>query len=322
MNFILGIFDKVNLVGREKVLVVHKKHLQIFSKALALYPTVFVLDPGGESRTFGNLVYIKCKPVELKEHVLRIPRSEILEYDALAEMIVSYMDPRTTSLVGITASTRDESLPIAHGLLKLMKNYKIASHVLFFLDFDYATLDSIDKVNLALIVSELLSQGKYTILPLSFERVVKNSLKMEVADYVEKCVAELTAELHKKPLIGTFIPLCFRLEPISIFRDMVHSLNMLFFIYTGRVKTFVEGFTSGSIDVWSGFKDEVSKIERSLGKVKINFIDSDRLDVKTLVEFSLRDVVAEGADIIAKIAPLDEIIEILANLRHLSLIKV
>ncbi|MCX8208441.1 MAG: hypothetical protein N3G79_02190 [Sulfolobales archaeon] len=322
LNFILNILNRVSLTSQEKILVVHRKYLQVFSKTLALYPMVFVLDPEGRSRTFDNLMYVNCKPLEKKEQIPQIPQSEILEYDALAELIASHVSPKITSFVSIIASTRDESLLVAHRLLKLMKNYEIVPHVLLLLDFDYTTIDVADKVNLAFLVSELVSQGRYTILPLSFERVVRNSLRVGIADHVEKCVAELITRLHEKAPIGTFVPLCFKLEPISLFRDLTHALDLLFFIYTGRVKLFAEGFILGSIDVWSGFKEEVLRVEKSLSKVNVNFINDDRLDVRILVEFSLRDVIAEGVDAIARAAPLDKAIEVLTNLRHLSVIRV
>lgn len=283
---------------------------------------VFVLDPEGRSRTFDNLVYVSCKPLEKRERIPQIPQSEVLEYDALAELIASRVSPKITSFLSIIASTRDESLLVARRLLKLMKNYEIVPHVLLLLDFDYATVDVADKVNLAFLVSELVSQGRYTILPLSFERVVRNALRVGIADYVEKCVAELITRLHEKAPIGTFIPLCFKLEPISLFRDLTHALDLLLFIHTGRVKLSTEDFILGSMDVWSGFREEVLRVEKSLSKVNVSFINYDRLDVKILAKSSLRDVIAEGVDAIARVVPSDEASEVLTNLRHLSMIRV
>ncbi|MCX8184993.1 MAG: hypothetical protein RMI56_02155 [Sulfolobales archaeon] len=322
LSFILDLLSRVSLASQEKIFVVHKKYLQIFPEALDLYPTVFTLDPEGESKTSGNLMSVRCRPLEQRKQISQISRSEISEYEALAEMLTFYMSPKTTSFVSIVTNTRDESLLVAREVLRSMRNQKIESHILLLLDFDYIALDDSDKVNLAFLVSDLIPHGRYTILPISFERVMRSSLKMEVVDYVKKCIAELIAELHERPLVGTYVPLCFRLEPLSMFRDLIHAFSLVFFIFTGRVKLLTGNFALGSITVPSGLSEEILKIEKDVDRVRISHTNSDTLDVKALVEFSLRDIITEGVDLIAKSASLSEAVEVLTNLKYLNLIKV
>lgn len=323
LNFILEVLDKVSLVDQERIALIPRKHLQLFSKTLDLYQTVFILSPEAEARSYGRWKFVGSRPMNLDRPIIRIPQTDLVDYEMLADVMVSYMSPKVTSMATIFTDLRDESLAVAYNVLKSMRNLGIAPHIFLVLNTDYRSLSESDKVNIASIVSRVVPQGKYTLIPFSIDSVLKSALRMEIVDYVEKCLADLMTKLHERPLTGTYIPMCFRLEPASIFKDLSDALNLIFYIHTGLLKLSVENLLFGGIDVWKNLHEEVRKLEKlSESKMIVNYVDSDRVDVKALIEFSLRDAVAEGINVISKTVSSGEAVEILTNLRFLNIIKV
>lgn len=323
LSLILDVLDKVSLVDQEKIALVPRKYIYTFSKVLELYQTVLVLAPDVGSKVISGWRFIYSKPLKLENQLIKMRQAESSDYEKLSDILVSYMSPRATSFVTFIAGLRDESLVVTYNVLKSMQNLGITPHILLFLDLNYKALSDFDKVNIASVVSRTIAQGKYTIVPFSHERVMKSSARMGVVDYVKKCLSDIANRLHEHPVTGTYVPLCFRLEPASIFKDVLHALNLVFYIFTGFLKFPAESLFFGSIDVWKDLREKNRELEKLVGdKVEVNYIDNDRLDVRALAEFSLRDIIAEGINTIGRDVSSGEVVEILTNLRFLDAIKV
>lgn len=323
LDFVLGVLDRVSLADQERIAIVPRKYLHMFSKVLDLYQTAFVLTPDVGPRTIGNWRFVSCKPLNLQMQLTRMHQDDLIEYEMLSDVLASYMSPKATSFGTIVADLRDESLVVAYRVLKLMRNLGIMPHVFLFLNFDRRVLSDFDKVNIASVISSVVTHGKYTIVPFSYDRVMKGSIRMEIVDYVEKCLYDLMSRLHERPVTGTYVPLCFRLEPASIFKDLSYALKLVFYIFTGTLEFTVESLSFGSIDVGKSLQEEARRLEDLVGnKVRVSYVDNDRLDVKALAEFSLRDVIAEGVGIISRTVSTGEAVEVLTNLRFLNIIKV
>ncbi|MEM2551654.1 MAG: hypothetical protein QW168_05770 [Sulfolobales archaeon] len=323
LSFILDLLSKVSLIEQEKIAIIPRKYLHLFSKTLDLYPSVFVLSSGPGPKAIGNWRLVNTRSLTVENQLIKMRQTELEDYEKLAEVLISYMSPKVTSSLTVVTDLHDESLVIAYKVLRFMRNLGITPHVYLFINFDYRNISDFDKVNLTSLVSATVQYGKYTIIPLSIDRLIKNSTRMEVIDYVEKCLSGLAIELHEHPAIGTYVPLCFRLEPASIFKDLFQALNLIFYISTGLLRFPVESLASGSIEVWKNLYEEARKLERlAENKVKINYIDNDVLDVKALAEFSLKNIVAEGINIISKTVATADAVEILTNLRFLNVIRV
>ncbi|MEM1707839.1 MAG: hypothetical protein QXQ86_06240 [Sulfolobales archaeon] len=323
LSFILDLLGKINIIDQERIAIIPRKYLHLFSKALELYPTVFVLSSDPGPKAIGGWRLIHTRSLVVDELLIKMHQNELEDYEKLAEMLVSYMSPKVTSSLTIVTDLRDESLVVAYKVLRFMRNLGVIPHVHLFLNLDYRSISDFDKVNITSIISATVQYGRYTIIPLSIDRLIKNSTRMEVVDYVEKCLSSLITRLHEHPITGTYVPLCFRLEPASIFNDLFHALNLIFYISIGLLKLPVESLTYGSIEVWKNLYEEARKVERlTEGKIKINYVENDVLDVRALAEFSLKNIITEGINIISKTVATADAVEILTNLKFLNVIKV
>lgn len=317
LSYVLELLDRLDLVDQERIAVVPAELLQLFSKALKSYQLVFVLSTDGTLQPPGRWRVVRSRRLELRREFVLLPASELADYEELARVLSSYVSPRRTSFVTAIAGIRDGSLVLAYKLLKLMRRLGATPHVFLVLDVDYRDLSDVDKANVASAVSAALYYLKHTILPFSASRAAAIARRMMAAEYVEECLSRLMERLHENPARGTYVPLCFRLEPASVFRDARSALNLVFFAFTGLLELSPGRLSLGSIRVWRGS----GELEGLGGGMSVEYIEEDRLDVAALAEFSLRDIVAEGARVISRAAPTEEAAEVLMNL-SLSMARV
>lgn len=323
LSFILDTFDRISVVDQERIAIVPGKHLRIFSKILDLYQTVFVLAPGPVPGAADSWRRVVLRPFDLQTQVFGVRQDVLNRYETAAGALTSYMSPKVTSSLLVVVDLRDESMLLAYRLLRSMRRLGIAPHVFLFLNFDRRSLRDFDKVNIASLVGGVAAHGKYTIIPFSYNRVMEGSARMDVVDYVERCLHELMSRLHERPATGTYVPLCFRFKPASIFRGLSHALKLSFYVFTGDLRFSVESLVSGNIDAGRTLYEDARRLEGQLdGRVRVNRIDDDRLDLRALAEYSLRDVVSEGVDIMSRTVSTGEVVEVLTSLRLLNVIKV
>lgn len=323
LSLILDLLGRINVIDQERIAIAPRKHLHLFSKTLELYPTVFVLSSDPSPKAIGSWRLVRTKSLVVDDLLVKMRRTELEDYEKLAEMLVSYMSPRVTSSLTIVADLRDESLVVAHGVLRFMRSLGVAPHVYLLLNFDHRNMSDFDKANIASIVSATVQYGKYTIIPLSIDRLVRYSTRMEVVDFVENCLSSLITRLHEHPATGTYVPLCFQLEPASIFKDLFQALNLIFYVSIGLLRLPIGSLTYGSIEIWKDLREEARNVERlAKGRIEINYVDKDVLKVKALAEFSLKNIIAEGIDIISKTVSAADSLEGLTNLRFLNVIRV
>lgn len=316
LGYALELLDGLDLVDQERIAVLPASFLPALSKALSSYRTVFVLSPAEGPSPFGKWRAVKCGEVRLERELVLMPQEELAEYEELARVLSSYVSLRATSFVTVVADVRDGSLVLAYKLLKSMRKLGAAPHVFLVLNLDHRDLKGFDKANVASAVSGVAPFRRYTILPFSIRRTMEFARSAQVVDYVEECLSDLVKWLHGNPLRGTYVPLCFRLEPASAFRSVQRALDLVFFASTGLLELPLEKLSFGSVRVWRGLREEARALEERLGgRVGVEYVDGDRLDVAALAEFSLRDVVVEGANIISESASTREAAEVLASLK-------
>ncbi len=314
--------DGLELVEQERMAIVPASLLHLFARALESYQLVFVLSPDGSPQPPGRWRAVKCRQVQLERELVLTPRAELADYEELARVMSSYVSSRRTSFVTAVAGIRDGSLALAYRTLEFVRKLRAAPHVLLVLSLDHGDLRDFDKANIAAMVGSLLPYRRYTILPFSIDRVVESSRRAQVEEYVRECLSDLIGGLHSSPVTGTYVPLCFRLEPLSLFRDVRRALNLVFYVFTGLLELPVEKL-SGTIHVWRGMRERTRELEEELeGRARITYVDSDALEVRALVELSLRDIVVEGLNIIAKTASAEEAVKVLASSALLSTARV